>query len=76
MASLDCDDKNYTREQLERMTYVVRSSDGAIVKRIVIVEAEDPIECDDAHLGNDVLYRKSLEKLGDRMFAERVIVIP
>lgn len=75
MASIDCTDKNLSTEEIRRMTYVVRESDGAIVKRIVEIEAEEDLGCADAKLGEDALFRLSVEKLGERMYADRVVIV-
>lgn len=71
---IDCDDKNLSREEIERLKYVLLD-DGTIAKRVVAVTGGDPIDCNDAKQGNEVLYRRASVKLGDRQYADRIIIV-
>ena len=73
MAALDCEDMKLGLDTIERLKYV-RMDDGSIAKRVVIIEEAEPLDCDTMQ-GDDAMRALSTVKVGERQYADRVLVV-
>jgi hypothetical protein len=71
--ALDYEDMKLGLEAIERLKYV-RLDDGTIAKRVIVVEEGEPLDCDNKDR-TETLQILGTERVGDRQYADRILIV-